>query len=162
MLQTLIAALAGESVPSLRGTPHGGGAATGRLVGGSLTLVAASIGTCWEIDTRGAILLLEDRFERPYRIDRMLQQLRGAGKLAPLAGVGLGDFSTCVDERYPGLSRRAAGRGGDRAARDPDASAGSPFGHVKENYPWPMGCRAKLDGDRGELRMLERGVSVAP
>ena len=76
--------------------------ATGRLVGGSLTLVAASIGTSWEIDTRGAILLLEDRGERPYRIDRMLQQLRGAGKLARLAGIGLGDFSSCVDERYPG------------------------------------------------------------
>ena len=93
--------------------------ATGRLVGGSLTLVAASIGTSWEIDTRGAILLLEDRGERPYRIDRMLQQLRGAGKLARLAGVGLGDFSSCVDERYPELGAGAAGRGGDRAARHP-------------------------------------------
>ena len=161
MLEALIGALAGEPAPALRGTPRGGGVATGRLVGGSLTLVAASIGTSWEIDTRGAILLLEDRFERPYRIDRMLQQLRGAGKLAPLAGVGLGDFSSCVDERYPGL-------GAEQLVAEEIAPlgiplvTGLPFGHVKENYPWPMGCRAKLDGDRGELRMLERGVSVAP
>jgi muramoyltetrapeptide carboxypeptidase len=143
------------------GTPHGGGEATGRLTGGSLTLAAASIGTSWEIETRGAILLLEDRFERPYRIDRMLQQLRGAAKLAPLAGVALGDFSTCVDERYPGLSA-------EQLVAEEIAPLGIPlvtglaFGHVKENYPWPMGCRAKLDGDRGELRILERGVSVAP
>ena len=161
VLQTLVGVLAGEPVPSLRGTPHGGGTATGRVVGGSLTLVAASIGTCWEIDTRGAILLLEDRFERPYRIDRMLQQLRGAGKLAPLAGVGLGDFSTCVDERYPGLSAEQLVAEEIAPLAIPMVS-GLPFGHVKENYPWPMGCRARLDGDRGELRILEPGVSVTP
>ena len=161
VLAALVAALAGEPAPVLRGTPRSGGLATGRLVGGSLTLLAASIGTSWEIDTRGAILLLEDRFERPYRIDRMLQQLRGAGKLAPLAGVALGDFSTCVDERYPGL-------GAEQLVAEEIAPLGIPlvsdlpFGHVKANYPWPMGCRAKLDGDRGELRVLERGVSVAP
>ncbi len=161
VLQTLVGVLAGEPAPALRGTPHGGGTAMGRAVGGSLTLVAASIGTCWEIDTRGAILLLEDRFERPYRIDRMLQQLRGAGKLAPLAGVGLGDFSTCVDERYPGLSAEQLVAEEIAPLAIPMVS-GLPFGHVKENYPWPMGCRARLDGDRGELRILERGVSVAP
>lgn len=160
VLDALIGALAGERAPVLRGTPRAGGVATGRLVGGSLTLVAASIGTSWEIDTRGAILLLEDRGERPYRIDRMLQQLRGAGKLAPLAGVGLGDFSSCLDERYPDLSA-------EQLVAEEIAPLGIPlvtdlpFGHVKANYPWPMGCRAKLDADRGELRMLERGVSVA-
>jgi muramoyltetrapeptide carboxypeptidase len=160
VLDALLGALAGERAPALTGTPRGGGLASGRLVGGSLTLVAASIGTSWEIDTRGAILLLEDRFERPYRIDRMLQQLRGAGKLAALAGVGLGDFSTCVDERYPGLSA-------EQLVAEEIAPLGVPlvcdlpFGHVKANLPWPMGCRAKLDGDRGELRVLERGVSVS-
>ncbi len=160
VLDALIGALAGERAPVLRGTPRGGGVATGRLVGGSLTLVAASIGTSWEIDTRGAILLLEDRGERPYRIDRMLQQLRGAGKLAPLAGVGLGDFSSCLDERYPELGAEQLVAEVIAPLRIPLVSD-LPFGHVKANYPWPMGCRAKLDADRGELQMLERGVSVA-
>ena len=160
VLDALIGALAGERAPVLRGTPRAGGVATGRLVGGSLTLVAASIGTSWEIDTRGAILLLEDRGERPYRIDRMLQQLRGAGKLAPLAGVGLGDFSSCLDERYPDLSAEQLVAEVIAPLHIPLVSD-LPFGHVKANYPWPMGCRAKLDADRGELRMLERGVSVA-
>lgn len=161
VLDALLDALAGERAPVMNGTPRGGGVASGRLVGGSLTLVAASIGTSWEIDTRGAILLLEDRGERPYRIDRMLQQLRGAGKLAGLAGVGLGDFSTCRDERYPEL-------GAEQLVAALIAPLGIPlvsdlpFGHVKLNYPWPFGCRAKLDADRGELQMLERGVSVAP
>jgi muramoyltetrapeptide carboxypeptidase len=161
VLDALIRALAGERLPVLRGTPRSGGVASGRLVGGSLTLVAASIGTSWEIDTRGAILLLEDRFERPYRIDRMLQQLRGAGKLAPLAGVALGDFSSCLDDRYPGLDAEQL-VAEEVAPLGIPLVTGLPFGHVMENYPWPMGCRAKLDGDRGELRVLERGVSVAP
>src|SRR5262249_61346385 len=76
------------------------GRGAGRLAGGSLTLVAASLATPWEIDTRGAILLFEEVNEAPYRIDRMLQQLRAAGKLAPLAGVGVGDVSSCIDARY--------------------------------------------------------------
>ncbi len=160
VLDALIGALTGERAPVLRGTPRAGGVATGRLVGGSLTLVAASIGTSWEIDTRGAILLLEDRGERPYRIDRMLQQLRGAGKLAPLVGVGLGDFSSCLDERFPDRSAEQLVAEEIAPLRIPLVTD-LPFGHVKGNYPWPMGCRAKLDADRGELQMLERGVSVA-
>ncbi len=161
VLDALFGALAGERAGVLRGAPRLPGVATGRLVGGSLTLVAASIGTSWEIDTRGAILLLEDRGERPYRIDRMLQQLRGAGKLAGLAGVGLGDFSTCVDERYPGLDAESLVEELIASFGIPLVT-GLPFGHVKTNHPWPFGCRAKLDAGRGELQMLERGVSVAP
>ena len=53
-----------------------------------------------EIDPRGAILLLEEVHESPYRVDRMLQQLRGAGLLDGLAGLGVGDVSTCLDPRY--------------------------------------------------------------
>jgi len=66
-----------------------------------------------------------------------------------------------VDERFPGLAA-------EQLIAEEIAPLGIPFvsdlpfGHVKANHPWPMGCRAKLDGDRGELRILERGVSVAP
>jgi muramoyltetrapeptide carboxypeptidase len=134
------------------------GVAQGRLTGGNLMLVTASIGTCWEIDTRGAILLVEEVAERPYRIDRMLQQLRGAGKLEGLAGIGTGDLSTCVDERYPRpcaeeVFEELAGRIGVPLV------TGLPFGHVRENRAWPLGVRATIDGDRGEVRILERGVT---
>ncbi|HEY6565572.1 MAG TPA: LD-carboxypeptidase, partial [Pirellulaceae bacterium] len=66
------------------------GKATGRLTGGNLSLVAATMGTPYEIETEGRILFLEDVGEEPYRIDRMLSTLRLAGKLKPLAGVVLG------------------------------------------------------------------------
>jgi muramoyltetrapeptide carboxypeptidase len=144
----------------LRGAGQRAGKASGRLVGGSLTLVAASIGTLWEIDTRGAILLLEDVGERPYRIDRMLQQLLGAGKLASLAGVGVGDFASCLDERYPetGALDVILAAVGDLGV---PVVTGLPFGHVRANFPWTVGGRATIDGDAGEIRMTEQGVSRA-
>jgi muramoyltetrapeptide carboxypeptidase len=159
----LVAQLTGEAeIPTvLRGAGRGGGAASGRLVGGSLTLVTASLGTPWEIDTRGAILLLEDRGERPYRIDRMLQQLRGARKLERVRGVGLGDFSSCVDERYPEPSAESVIEEAVRLLGIPFVT-GLAFGHCRANFPWPVGARATLDGERGELRILEAGVVAAP
>ena len=95
-LRALIAALTGATRDEDRlwkGTARIAGRCTGRLVGGNLTLVAASLGTPWEVDTRGAILLVEDVHEPPYRIDRLLQQLRAAGKLARLVGLGTGAFT---------------------------------------------------------------------
>lgn len=160
--EALLVQLTGEApVPdSLHGVGKGGGRAEGRLVGGSLTLVAASIGTPWEIDTRGAILMLEDRGEHPYRIDRMIQQLRGAGKLKGPVGIGLGDFASCVDERYPTPTAEGVIEEAVRPLGLPLVK-GLPFGHVRANATWPVGARARIDGERGELRILERGVSRA-
>lgn len=71
------------------------GRARGRLIGGNLSLVTATLGTPYEIDTRGAILFLEEVGEDPYRVDRMLQQLFLAGKLHNAAGVIFGEFVGC-------------------------------------------------------------------
>jgi muramoyltetrapeptide carboxypeptidase len=158
-LESLLDQLAGRSpLPLvLGGRGSGGGRARGRLVGGSLTLLAASLATPWELDTRGAILLFEEVNEAPYRIDRMLQQLRAAGKLARVVGVGVGDVSTCTDDRY--------GARVDDVIEEVVRPLGVPlvqglsFGHVRANAAWPLGVRAELDGDRGELRILEHGVS---
>jgi len=159
-LDHLIGQLTGEgTLPStLRGRALVGGHATGRLAGGSLTLLAASLGTPWEVDTNGAILLIEDVGERPYRIDRMLQQLRAAGKLDRLAAVGVGSFESCVDERYPQPDVDAVIEGALRPLGVPVVSA-LPFGHVALNYAWPMGGRATIDGTSGELQLLEWGVA---
>lgn len=154
----LVEALCGAIPAPLRGAPGGGGRGRGRLVGGNLVLTVASLGTPWEIDTRGAILLFEEVGERPYRLDRLLHQLRAAGKLDALAGIGVGDVSTCVDARFP-----------DPAALDVIQEVAAPlgvplvtdlaFGHVKANQPWPLGARATIDGDAGEIRILEAGVT---
>jgi muramoyltetrapeptide carboxypeptidase len=159
-VESLAAWLAGEAEPPLRlaGEALVPGCAEGRLVGGSLTLVVASLGTRWEIDTRGAILLLEEVSERPYRVDRMLQQLRGAGKLEGVVGLGFGDFSTCTDEKY--------GSRVEDVLQECAAAVGRPcltglaFGHVERHATWPFGGRATIDTERGGIRILERGVEV--
>jgi muramoyltetrapeptide carboxypeptidase len=161
-METLFAQIRGDAeLPLvLSGAGHGGGQASGRLSGGSLTLVAASIGTCWEIDTSRAILLLEDVGEQPYRIDRMLQQLRGAGKLDALVGVGIGDLSSCQDDRFPEMGAVDVILDVLQPLGIPVVT-GLPFGHVRNNFAWPQGVRATIDGDRGEIHILEHGVSKA-
>ncbi|MFJ8518761.1 S66 peptidase family protein [Lysinibacillus xylanilyticus] len=74
------------------------GKATGQLIGGNLTLVTASLGTPYEIDTRGKILFLEDIDESEQRVDRMLTQLKLAGKLDGVAGILLGAWTNCGPE----------------------------------------------------------------
>jgi muramoyltetrapeptide carboxypeptidase len=159
-LRVLVATLAGERSDEARcwsGRALGGGRATGRLVGGNLVLVAASLGTPWEVDTRGAILLVEEVNEPPYRIDRLFQQLRAAGKLAQLAGIGMGAFTGCADERYPETSAEDVVAELARAHGIP-LVAELPFGHCRHNRTWPIGARATLDGDAGTLEILEAGV----
>lgn len=74
------------------------GSAEGILCGGNLSLLAASIGTPWELDCKGKILFLEDIGEKTYRIDGMLTQLRNAGKFRDCAGIVLGAWTDCPPE----------------------------------------------------------------
>jgi len=71
------------------------GTAMGMLYGGCLSLLCASLGTPYEIRTRGTILFIEDRAERPYRIDRMLMQLKLAGKFEGVTGIVFGEMINC-------------------------------------------------------------------
>lgn len=135
------------------------GWAEGRLVGGSLSVCVASLGTPWELDTRDAIVMLEDTTELPYRIDRMLQQLRAAGKFDRAVGVALGGFTDCDDARYPGWTIERLMNEVFEKLGIP-VVAGLPFGHGADNRPWPFAGRAALDGARGELEILEAAVST--
>ena len=143
----------------LSGRPLIPGWAEGRLTGGSLTLVTASLGTPWEVDTRGSILMLEEISEPPYRIDRQLQQLRAAGKLSELAGVGLGEMLNCHDDRYPEPELESIFKQILEPLGVPVVSE-LPFGHGAKNFCWPVGARAAIDGDRGELELLESAVAA--
>jgi muramoyltetrapeptide carboxypeptidase len=157
-LERLVRALAGEPLSPLVGLGRSGGQATGRLTGGSLTLLAASLGTPWEVDTRGALLIFEDIGEKPYALDRDLQHLAAAGKLDAAVGFGVGSLLGCEDPK------RATPTADDVVMEilgetGKPIVTGLPFGHESPNLIWPVGARAALDGDRGELAMLEAGVS---
>jgi len=135
---------------ALCGTPGGGGRNEGPLVGGNLTVLAASLGCPWEIETEGAILLVEDVGERPYRLDRALAQLRAAGKLDGLAGVGVGSFEACHDDAYPQPTAAEVVEEALRPLGVPLA-LGLPFGHGTCNVPWPLCVTGRIDGDAGTV-----------
>jgi len=156
-LESLLRALRGDAAPALLGEAHGGGRGEGRLVGGSLTVLAASLGTPWEVDTRGAILLLEDVHEKPYALDRLLQQMRAAGKLDRVAGVGVGQLIDCVDPMRETPSAEEVVLEALLPLGVPIV-LGLPFGHGRPNLTWPFGVRGALDGERGALEILEAGV----
>ena len=77
---------------NLLGKVLASGAAEGRLLGGCLTLLQTTLGTPWELDTAGSILVLEDRGLRPYQLDRALMHLKQAGKFDAVKGIILGEF----------------------------------------------------------------------
>lgn len=139
------------------GTGGGGPAVEGVLLGGSLTLVAASLGTPWEIDARDAILLLEERGERPYRVDRLFEQLRCAGVFERVVGVAFGHFEGCDEADGSITASEILHELVERL--DLPWVEGLPFGHGAPNLAWPFGVRARLDGDGATLQLLERGVA---
>jgi len=128
------------------------GEAEGEIVGGNLSLIASGLGTPDEIDTAGKILFIEDVDEEPYRIDRMLNQLRLAGKLADAAGIAVGDFHGCEPKkRQESLTLR-------EVLTDYLIPAGKPclsgfrIGHCSPNIAVPFGIEASL---RTSDRVLE-------
>lgn len=132
------------------------GKASGRLVGGNLTLIAALMGTPWEIDTEGAILFLEDVREEVYRVDRMLTQLALAGKFDRVAGVAFGRCSQCNYEG-PSFSLEDVLRDRFGSLRAP-AISGLSFGHIEQKLTIPVGAMATLDADAGTLSVDEGAV----
>lgn len=142
-------------LPRLPGAPAPrrvvGGRARGALVGGNLALVCAGIGTPNQLDTRGAVLVLEDVDEAPYRLDRMLTQLRRVGMLADVAGVVLGGFVGCdpaPDVPSATVAEVVADRLGDLGV---PVLADLPIGHVTANLAVPHGADVELDADAGTL-----------
>ncbi|MEX1183306.1 MAG: LD-carboxypeptidase, partial [Gemmatimonadota bacterium] len=129
-----------------------GGVAEGPLIGGNLALLAAMCGTAMAPVARGAILFVEEVSEPAYRIDRAWTQLLLSGALAGVAGIAFGRFTECGDEVGELLPRLALPLG-------VPAVAGLPIGHEPDNMTIPLGIRARLDGGRGTLELLEAAVS---
>lgn len=134
------------------------GTATGKLVGGSLTLVNALIGTPHEIDFTDALVCLEDVEEAPYRIDRMLTQLIEGRTFAKAAGVVFGVCAGCNASTNPdSFSLKEVIMDKTRPLNIP-AVYGMSFGHVENNFTFPIGISAKLDTRKMTLELLERAV----
>jgi len=137
------------------------GACEGPVIGGNLAVFTGLVGTPYEPDTRGAILLLEDIGEAPYRIDRMLCQLRLAGKLDGLAGVVLGQFTDCVaNGPEAGNALRSLFETFFGGLRVP-VVANYPIGHVRENLTVPLGIPIRLDAEVGKLSVDEAYKQLA-
>jgi len=130
------------------------GRATGPLWGGNLSLLAASAGTDYAPPVRGSLLFIEEIGESPYRIDRMLTQLRQAWDLRRCAGIALGVFRGCeanTDDRSLTLRETLTERLGDLGV---PVAYGLPIGHIPEMCTLPMGVRAELDTEALRLRIM--------
>ncbi len=135
------------------------GAATGRLVGGNLALVCSLLGTRYELPTHDSILLLEDVGEPPYRVDRLLAQLKLGGHLDRVAGIVLGQFSQCgPPDADPSLT--LAEVLDDHLGRlTCPILANFPCGHEADNVTVPLGVRVELDADNRQLTLLDSPVA---
>ncbi len=138
----------------------GPGKATGRLLGGNLTVLAALMGTPWMPDFTGAILFIEDIGEQPYRIDRMLTQLALGGVLGKLAGVVFGQCTDCgpAGASYGGFTLSEVLDQHLRPLGIP-VFQGAQFGHVASQFSLPVGAKAEMDADAGTIRLLEPAVA---
>jgi muramoyltetrapeptide carboxypeptidase len=131
----------------------------GQLTGGNLSLICALMGTPFEIDTKGKILLIEDTDEPNYKLDRMLTQLRLSGKLDAAAGIVIGQFINTEpndpNKQFPMYE----------VLKDILLPLKKPilknvcFGHGPHKATLPLGARAVLDGERSRLILIESGVT---
>jgi muramoyltetrapeptide carboxypeptidase len=154
------AAVGGETWTSPSLVPVVTGEARGRLYGGCLSMLTASLGTPYEIRTEDTILFIEDVAESPYRVDRMLRQIMLAGKLSKVRGIVFGVMQGCLPMPEAGYSlidviRRVIGDLGVPVA------FGLNSGHVDcGNMTLPIGVQASLrvGTDAAQLSVLESAV----
>lgn len=139
------------------------GKAAGRLVGGNLSILCATLGTPFQPPLQGGIFFFEEVDEVPYRLDRMLTQLLSAGLLQQVSGIAIGINKNCRDPKAwkTGSYRQSA----EEVFKErllplgiPTVS-GLPFGHTRFNATLPIGSRAVLDADTGDLVITEAAVT---
>jgi len=161
------AALTGRSewaVPSDSGMkPLVEGATDGVLYGGCLSMLVASLGTPYEIRSAGTILFLEDVAAKPFQIDRMLMQLKLAGKLESVRGIIFGEMTDCVQQKkdqgytLEEVVLRVVGDLGIPVA------FGLRSGHVSRgNVTLPIGVRAALSVNSRDARLTILEAATAP
>ena len=154
-----------ESPADVLGAPQGrivtlrSGTAEGPLAGGNLTLLQALVGTPYFPDLQGAILFIEDVGEDLYRVDRVLAHLRTVGALDRLAGVAVGRFTEMKKATPDGALGFVEILETYFGPLEVPVAYGFPIGHVDDQWTLPLGVRARLDAEAGEVDVLEAAVS---
>lgn len=137
------------------------GEAHGRLVGGNLSMIAAMSGTPFAVPCGGNILMLEEVNEAPYRVDRLLTQLRLNGDLGSVTGLALGQFVNCVpkiDDDRPSFTV-------EEVLRDCLAGLKKPMitrmnvGHIDDQWTLPIGMPVSFDGNAGNFTVAHSAVA---
>ena len=128
------------------------GSGRGPLIASNLTMLLSLLGTPWDIDYQGAVLVVEDVGEPPFRVHRAFTQLKLAGKLSRLAGLVFGRFAKCETAHGPTIDDVMK-----MVAEDIAGSTSYPIlkgleaGHWGKNFPLPLGCMVEIDGDKFAL-----------
>jgi muramoyltetrapeptide carboxypeptidase len=138
------------------------GIASGKLTGGNLSIISATLGTPYEIDTKDSILFIEEVYEEPYKIDRMLTQLHLAGKFDECNGIILGRFNNLDTNKpfYPGLqfSVRQIINQIIKPLNKPTV-LNFPIGHGGNIITLPIGVYSEFDASKKQISILEQSVS---
>lgn len=144
-----------EIASPLRVINHGN--ATAPIVGGNLSLLVSGIGTPFEIDTRGKLLLIEDVDEVSYKVDGMLNQLKLAGKLTEAAGILIGDFANAEPKTdKPTLPLEQVFHHYFNELTVP-VMAGFKIGHCQPHFAIPLGTKATMSTHDKQVK-IEPGV----
>lgn len=133
------------------------GKVSGNILGGNLSVLSALVGTPYLPPFKNSVLILEEIDERPYRIDRMLHQLKLAGLLNHLSGLILGDFSTCLPEKNkPSLNLEEIFKS---VFKNIPIMMNFKYGHLQNSITIPYGIKVKLDTKKNEISFSENAVT---
>lgn len=135
------------------------GSVSGRIIGGNLAVFAALLGTNYSPNLTGKILMIEDIGELPYRVDRMLNQLRLAGVFKKVKGIILGRFVDC-NEHDPNKKTLTLGEVIDHyigSLKIPSIYT-FPHGHIKDFVTIPFGLKVNLNATKGIVEFAESAV----
>jgi muramoyltetrapeptide carboxypeptidase len=137
-----------------------GGKATGKLIGGNLTVLSHILGSPYVPDFKDNILFLEDVGEDLYRVDRMITQLKIAGILNQLSGFVFGKCTDCPPSKggYGSLTMEDIFEDHIKPLKIP-AFSGAMIGHIKDKFTIPIGLEATIDAGVGSITLSEGAVS---
>jgi muramoyltetrapeptide carboxypeptidase len=138
-----------------------GGKATGKLIGGNLTVLSHILGSTYTPDFKDAILFLEDVNEEVYKMDRMMTQLKISGILNQIKGFVFGKCTDCGPSKggYGSLTLEDVFEDHIKPLKIP-AFSGAMIGHIKDKFTVPIGIEATIDADEGIIKLRESAVKL--